>query len=168
MIKGGIYQYYVEGEDEKKLLEVLKRDLGCIVSGKVEKFNVIQNRFTVARVRPLKTGTTVVLIYDTDVDNTEIMKQNVEFLKRQSAIKAVLCIPQVKNLEEELGRACQVKSALEVTSSPTLTDFKRDFISCNNLATKLKKCNFDIAKLWSRVPNNSFGEFGNDADKIKL
>lgn len=45
---------------------------------------------------------------------------------------------------------------------------KRDFISCNNLAARLKKCNFDVAKLWSRVPNNSFGEFGNDADKIKI
>lgn len=168
MIKGKIYQYYVEGEDEKSLLEVLKRDLRCIASGKVEKFNVVQNRFTVARVRPLKTGTTIVLVYDTDVDNIEILKQNIEFLNKQPGIKEVLCIPQMKNLEEELEYACQIKNALEVTNSPTLTDFKRDLISCNNLASRLKKCNFDISRFWSRVPANSFSEFGNDASKIKL
>lgn len=32
------YQYYVEGEDEVKLLNVLKSDLGCILAGKVDKF----------------------------------------------------------------------------------------------------------------------------------
>ena len=31
------YQYYVEGEDEVKLLNVLKSDLGCILAGKVDK-----------------------------------------------------------------------------------------------------------------------------------
>lgn len=41
------YQYYVEGDDEKCLINVLKRDLQCIASGKVEKFNAIQNKFSV-------------------------------------------------------------------------------------------------------------------------
>ena len=68
MKKNAIYHYYVEGEDEKKLLDVLKRDLCCIESGKVDKMNVIQTKFTVARIRPLKQDTTVVLVYDTDVE----------------------------------------------------------------------------------------------------
>lgn len=54
MKKNSTYHYYVEGEDEKSLLDALKSDLKCIQSGKVEKFNVIQNRFTAARIRPLK------------------------------------------------------------------------------------------------------------------
>lgn len=49
MKKGINYQYYVEGEDEKKLLNVLKA-MGCIESGKVDKFNVVQNEFTFARI----------------------------------------------------------------------------------------------------------------------
>lgn len=60
MRKSGIYQYYVEGEDERSLLNTLKLDLRCIESGKIDKFNVIQSRFTTARMRTLKTGTTVV------------------------------------------------------------------------------------------------------------
>lgn len=34
-------QYYVEGEDEEKLIQTLKYDLGIIRSGKVQKLNVI-------------------------------------------------------------------------------------------------------------------------------
>lgn len=75
MKKNVNYHYYVEGENEKSLLDVLKSELKCIESGKVEKFNVIQNRFTVARMRPLKNGVVIVLVYDTDVEtNTEILK----------------------------------------------------------------------------------------------
>lgn len=82
MRKRGIYRYYVEGEDEKSLLNVLKRDLGCIESGKIDLFNVVQNRFTTARIRSLKPKTIVVLVYDTDVEtNLEILRYNIEFLK---------------------------------------------------------------------------------------
>ena len=74
MRKNGIYQYYVEGEDDKKIVNALKQEIGCIESGKVEKFNVIQNKFSIARIRPLKSGTTVVLVYDTDVEtNIDIL-----------------------------------------------------------------------------------------------
>ena len=85
------YHYYVEGEDEKSLLDVLKSDLRCIESGKVDKFNVVQNKFTNARIRPLKTGTIVVLVYDTDVEtNMDILQYNVDFLRKQSGIKDVI------------------------------------------------------------------------------
>lgn len=111
MRKSGIYQYYVEGEDERSLLNTLKLDLRCIESGKIDKFNVIQSRFTTARMRTLKTGTTVVLVYDTDVEmNTKILDENIAFLKRQKGIKEVICIPQVRNLEDELVRACNIKN----------------------------------------------------------
>ena len=36
-------QYYVEGEDEKKLVSVLKSNMGVIKPGKVQKLNVLQN-----------------------------------------------------------------------------------------------------------------------------
>lgn len=160
--------YYVEGEDEKSLLEALKRDLGCIETGKVDKMNVVQTRFTVARIRPLKPGTVVVLLYDTDVEtNIEILRENVDFLKGQKGIKEVICIPQVRNLEDELRNACDIKAIGEVTKSKTKADFKRDIIRCSNLGERLKVCGFDISKLWSRLPENAFKQFGNDAHKIK-
>lgn len=120
MRKSGIYQYYVEGEDERSLLNTLKLDLRCIESGKIDKFNVIQSRFTTARMRTLKTGTTVVLVYDTDVEmNTKILDENIAFLKRQKGIKEVICIPQVRNLEDELVRACNIKNIVDLTKSLT-------------------------------------------------
>lgn len=169
MRKKAIYHYYVEGEDERSLLNVLKRDIGCIESGKVDKFNVIQNRFTIARIRPLKIGTIVVLVYDTDVEtNVDILQYNVEFLKKQSGIKDVFCIPQVKNLEDELVRTCEIRNVKELTKSGTKTDYKSDLISCSNLGARLNKCEFDISKFWSLIPNNKFKQFGNDAEKIKI
>jgi hypothetical protein len=35
MGRNNIYYYFVEGEDEEKLIQVLKTDLRCIVPGKV-------------------------------------------------------------------------------------------------------------------------------------
>lgn len=76
--------------------------------------------------------------------------------------------PQVKNLEDELLRACQIKSIRQVTHSASNTDYKRDLISCNNLKARLNKCGFDISRFWSQVPTNRFRDFGNDAHKIKI
>lgn len=168
MRKNSNVQYYVEGDDEKKLLNTLKTDMRCIVSGKVDKFNVIQNRFNSARIRTLKPNTVVILVYDTDVAKTDVLRQNIDFLKKQSAISDIICIPQIKNLEEELRYACQIHSICDLTHSVSKTDFKRDLIRCNNLNRRLQECRFDISKFWSRVPMGSFGEFGNGAFKIKL
>lgn len=169
MKKNSTYHYYVEGEDEKSLLDALKSDLKCIQSGKVEKFNVIQNRFTAARIRPLKYGVVIVLVYDTDVEtNNEILKYNIDFLKKQSGVSEVVCIPQVKSLEDELKRACKIKNIGELTNSKTTTDYKRDLISCTNLGARLKKCDFDVSKMWKQLPQNLYQQFGNDAEKIKI
>ena len=77
MARNEIYQFYVEGEDEKKVIETLKKDMNSIVSGKVEVLNVIQKEIKTPRIRTLKTGTNVVLIYDTDIDKTDILDKNI-------------------------------------------------------------------------------------------
>ncbi|MEE1195283.1 MAG: hypothetical protein UHS54_00150 [Lachnospiraceae bacterium] len=168
MSKRVFYQYYVEGPDDKCVLNALKSELRCIESGKVEIFNVVQERFNAARIRTLKQNTVVILVYDTDVEVTDTLRWNINFLNKQSVVKEVLCIPQVKNLEEELKYACQVKHIGEITHSNTKTDYKRDLIKCTNLANRLKACKFDAARMWSRSAINTFNEFGNDAEKIKL
>lgn len=169
MRKSGIYQYYVEGEDERSLLNTLKLDLRCIESGKIDKFNVIQSRFTTARMRTLKTGTTVVLVYDTDVEtNMNILDENIAFLRKQKGIKEIICIPQVRNLEDELVRSCNIKNIMDLTKSHTKTDYKRDLINCRNLSDRLKKCKFDITKMWIELPKNEFKRYGNNAEKIKI
>ena len=115
MRKSGIYQYYVEGEDERSLLNTLKLDLRCIESG--------------------------------------------NFLKRQKGIKEVICIPQVRNLEDELVRACNIKNIVDLTKSLTKADYIRDLINCSNISDRLKKCKFDITKIWAEIPKNNFKKY---------
>lgn len=167
MGKGINYQYYVEGEDEKKLLNVLKGDMGCIKSGKVDRFNVVQNEFTFARIRPLKLNTIVVLVYDTDIDKTDTFENNIKFLKKQTAVKDIVLIPQVMNLEDEIVRACGIKKVEELTRSCSMKDYKKDLIHCANLGKRLKECRFDISVFWTQMPRNGFKKWGNDAEKIK-
>lgn len=45
-MKSEFVQYFVEGEDEKKLINVLKTDLRVIRPGKVQKLNVVECEFT--------------------------------------------------------------------------------------------------------------------------
>ena len=168
MRRNGIYQYYVEGDNEKKLINTLKQELKCIQAGKVDIFNPVQERFNNTRLIPLRTGTMVVLVYDTDTDSVGILKDNIYFLKKQSVIKDVICIPQVRRLEDELVRACNIKNVLELTKSSSEKDFKRDFNKCTNLDDILKNADFDMGKMWNQMPQNDFVAFGNDSQRIKL
>lgn len=162
------YHYFVEGADEKCVINALKTELQCIVPGKVEEFNVIQNHFPPARIRALKTGTIVILVFDTDKGNDTVLNSNIEFLKKQYAVKDVICIPQVKNLEEELEYSCNIKNVRELTGSSSIKDFKRDILTCTNVGARLKKCGFSIDKFWSRNPVDLFENYMNDAAKIKF
>lgn len=168
MRRNGIYQYYVEGDNEKKLINTLKQELKCIQAGKVDKFNPVQEKFSNTRLRTLRTGTIVVLVYDTDTDSIDILRDNVSFLKKQSVIKEIICIPQVRRLEDELVRACDIKNIHELTKSSSAKDFKRDFNKCNNLEDVLRKVDFQMDKMWNQMPQNDFSIFGNDSQRIKL
>lgn len=167
MAKNEFFQFYVEGEDEKKVIDTLKKDMKIIVSGKVDVLNVIQKEIRSPRIRTLKTGTTVILVYDTDIDRTDILEKNIRLLQSSKHIKRIICIPQVKNLEEELVRATNVRQVLDLLGSKSLADFKRDLIKCTNLEKKLQDKDFDISKFWSKIPANRFAKYGNDAELIK-
>ena len=41
MGKNKYYQYFVEGDDDKKFIDTLKTEMQLIIPGKVQKFNVI-------------------------------------------------------------------------------------------------------------------------------
>lgn len=67
------FQYYVEGEDEEKLVNVLKSDMQCIEAGKVQVLNPVLEKITPLRLRTLKKNTTVILVFDTDAGESEII-----------------------------------------------------------------------------------------------
>ncbi len=167
MSKRGFYQYYVEGEDEEKLLKVLKSDMGLIIPGKVHKFNVIQQRFTDARLMQLKQNTTVVLVFDTDTTNDTILKSNICQLNACPAVNSIICITQVLRIEDELIRSCNIKQIKELTGSKTNREFKHDFITDSNIVKRLIDHEFNINKLWMLNPSVGYRGITNEADKIK-
>lgn len=164
------YIYYAEGQCEEKLLEVLKTDMQLIRPGKISKYNVIQEKLKMAQLRTLKKGTTAVLVFDTDTaDNTNILKENIDILKKYSAISNVICITQVENLEDEIVRSCDVSKAQELTNSKSVSSFKSDFIKASNLKGTLEKHKFCFENLWCRSSNkDQYKEIKNEADKIRL
>ena len=169
MISKGYYHYFVEGSDDKKIVNTLKTDLRMILPGKVEEFNVVQKKLTKNRIMSLKAATTVILIFDADAGNVDILNDNIAFLNRQkNQIKKVICIPQVDNLEDELVRSCNIREIWELTKSKSIKDYKRDLLRIQNLADRLKECNFDINKFWVRQPDNQYKNIVNDAEKVKI
>ena len=161
-------QYFVEGEDEKKLVNVLKTELKMIRPGKVQKLNVVEEVITDAMLRPLKKDTIVVLIFDTDTKNVGILNYNIMRLKECNSVSKVITIPQVANLEEELVRSCDIKIITELLGSPSLTDFKRDFIKINNLDAKLTEHKFDINVFWSKRAKEPYQNIFNQSNEIKI
>lgn len=161
------YHYYVEGEDDKKIVNTLKTDFQIIEPGKVDVFNVVQNVINQNRIRVLKPNTTVILVFDTDTGSAEILKQNIEFLEKQQSIKKVVCIPQVNNLEDELVRSCAIGSVKQLTNSESVAEFKSDFLKINNLKEKLNEKAFDFTKFWSSIPQGAFKDIANNSTEIK-
>lgn len=167
MGKGKYYYYFVEGKDEEKIVKVLKTDLQYIVPGKIQVFNVVQQKLTKPRLMVLKPETTVVLIFDTDTGKTPMLVDNINFLKAACNVKDVLCITQVKNLEDELIRSCNIKKIKELTDSKSDREYKHDLIKDNNFSQKLEKHNFDFGLFWNSV-DDKFNGIPNNAEKIKI
>lgn len=161
------YLYFVEGDDEKKIVDTLKKDMGLIRSGVARVFNVVENVLTNSRLMTIKDNTTVVLIFDTDTGSVEKVKRNIELLKACSKVKDIVCITQVKNLEDELVRSCNISKAQELTGSDSLANYKRALKKITNLDKKLKEHKFDFNKFWIKTDPH-YQDIKNDADKIRL
>lgn len=160
-------QYYVEGQDEKKLIDVLKTDLRLIKPGKVQILNVMEEEISDFRLGTLSRGTMVVLVFDTDTGTVDTLKRNIKKLELCPSVSEIVLIPQVPNLEGELLRSCNIKKIGELLNSPSVTDFKRDLIKVSNLGRKLKEHQFDIGRLWSKNPGTPYQEIKNQSERIK-
>lgn len=167
-MKSKYIQYYVEGEDEEKLIRTLKTDLMCIKPGKVQKFNVVDCELTDARLTSLRPKTMVVLIFDTDTGSSAILAKNLKKLKGCPNISEIITIPQVPNLEGELIRSCNIKNITELLNSQSRDGFKADFIHVTNLKEKLHEHKFSIRRLWTCKPKGPYKTIENEAERIKI
>ena len=161
------YHYFVEGEDDRKVVNTLKTDLQWIKPGKVQVFNVIEEELTSLITRTLKPGTIVVLVFDTDTGKKNTLLKNIRFLQKDSNVKQVLCIMQVKNLEDEFLRSCAISQIKELTGSTSNSDYKRDLLRQSNLADKLKKHQFQFEKFWNSS-DKVYESICNDSAQIKI
>lgn len=168
MKKNANVQYFVEGEDEKKLVNTLKNDLKDITPGKVQIINVIQNIVSDMILMTFKQGTIVVLVFDTDTNDTDTLNKNISKLKKYRNVADVITIPQVKNLEDELKYSCNIRKITELLNSRSVSNFKSDLIHITNLDSKLKEHSFDINRFWSRHPESPYENITNQADMIKI
>ena len=164
---GKYYHYFVEGDDDRKVVNALKTDFQFIISGKVDKFNVVDKEIKKTHLMKLKEGTTVVLVFDTDTGNVDILNKNIYFLKQQRMIEDVVCITQIENLEDELVRSTSIKEIKELTKSRTNSEFKKDVLHISNLKERMEECSFDFSRFWSSKPKDRYKHLKNESEKIK-
>ena len=161
------YQYFVEGETEKKLINELKKEGNLIIPGTIRVFNVVNQKLTAAMLANISSNTTAILVFDTDKKSIDILRDNISKLRQNKSIQDIWCVMQVKNFEEELIRSTDVKSIKDLLGSKSNKEFKKDFIKEKNLLAKLYNHYFNLEKMWIMTPGEEFKEWRNDGDKIK-
>lgn len=161
--------YYVEGLCEKELISALKEAPCKILQGKVRVFNVIQNLIPRSQLLALQSGTVVVFVFDTDTLNTATLQKNIEIVKRYCRVKIVY-LAQVINLEDELVRCTNVRSARELTQSNGVHNFKSDFckLKAKECRDMLERHHIDVGKLWTIEPPSHFSFVEKNSSMIKV
>lgn len=167
MKSGGKYQYFVEGKCEEKIIKMLKEQRNKIISGKVDVLNVVQEKLTDLKLRTLTPDTTIILVFDTDTGETEILRENLQILKKNRFNK-VWCILQVRNFEDEIVRSTCLRKVEDLFKTKNLDDFKERFIKEKNLCKKLDDKEFNLDKMWVTNPPRKYSWINNDGYKIKL
>ena len=89
--------YYVEGPCEQQLIAALKESPSKLIPGKVKVYNVVQNLIPKSQMLSIQSGTTVVLAFDTDVEQTTNLKKNLELLNQDYGKLHIVFLPQVLN-----------------------------------------------------------------------
>ena len=149
--------YFVEGECEKKLLTALKEQPSVVLPGRVKVRNVVSGLIPKSELLALKPNTDVVLVFDTDVPNTNILKINLDNIKKYTRSVRILTVLQVPDFEAEIVRSTDAKQVKEITQSKSNTDFKRDFCRLSDCRSTLIKHHFDISKMWKQKPTGAYG-----------
>ena len=162
--------YYVEGPCEQQLIAALKETPARLIPGKVKVFNVVQNLIPKSQMLSIQAGTTVVLVFDTDVSQTSNLKKNLELLTRYCGKLKIIFLPQVLNLENELVRCTDVRTVMELTKSGSVKNFKTDFckIKTKDWRSMLERHKLDYPRLWMTKVPEAFNFVDNNSFQIKI
>lgn len=163
--------YYCEGEDDQKLIDALKVAPGKILPGKSKKLNVVQSLIPKSILIGIKHDTNVVLVFDTDVTtNLDVVKKNVENIKKYCRGVKIIYLLQVKNLEDELVRCTDVKNVTELTRSKSLSNFKADFrkMKDEQCRNTLERHKLAVDRLWTTTAPVEFDFAEKNSELIKV
>lgn len=160
-----LFHYFVEGECEEKIIYAFSHKKNNELRlGKIEVFNVLMKKCTPLRAKGIKRGTYVVFVYDSDGNDTSILEHNIKMLKKYAQIDDdhIIHLISVKNFEDEIVRATNIKNINELFNTASKTEFKKKFIGHKNVIPILVKHEFDIKKMWSTKPNLLFEKYYNN------
>lgn len=172
-----LYQYYVEGECEKNFIVSFthaKNSEYILHPGKVEKLNPITSKISDTKARTIKRDTRIVFVFDTDVENTSILEENIKTLNRIARVdtKDIIFLMSIKKFEEEIAFSCSdihdVKGLIKLFNSQGTSSLKTDLANCKNLEDKLKQAGFDIKLMWSRDAKEPFDKYPNGGKQVKV
>lgn len=104
---------------------------------------------------------------DLDLYKADILDENIKIIKNSNNVRDIICIPQIKNLEDELIYSTNITKIIDLLESKSKKDFKNDFNNCKNLIKKLEDKEFKISKIWSREAVDIFKKYKNESTKIK-
>ena len=162
--------YFVEGNCEQQLINALKMEPRKLIPGKVTVHNVIQNIIPRREVNKILPGTIVVFVFDTDVEKTDILIKNVDYLKKYVSKVKIINLAQVKNFEDEMVRATNVKKAQDLTKSRSASEFKSDFcrLKVTECRKMLERHEIKVGVLWTTNVPDSFHCVVQNSECVKI
>jgi hypothetical protein len=160
--------YFVEGECEKQLINVLKISPEILTPGKVKVYNVKQNLIPKSQLLAIQPRTKVALVFDTDVEDRKALDKNIEMLRKYCSNVTVVNMMQVLDFEDEIVRSTDVSKAQELTKSRSVSNFKTDFcrMKVNDCRSLLERHQLDIVKMWTTEPPETFKDLEQDVAKV--
>lgn len=163
-------QYYVEGKCEAQLINALKMEPRLLTPGKVNVFNVITDEIPRREINMIKVGTTVVFVFDTDVEKIDILLKNISYVKNYVSQCKIVLLAQVLDFEDEIARSTDVKRAQDLTKSKSVGDFKTDFCRMNveEVRNALERHHLDVSVLWTKNPPEKFSFVKQNSEAVKL
>ncbi len=163
--------YFTEGECEKAFIRsYMFKDGQHFKPGKIEVFNFINQRLSKAKARTINKDMSVAIVFDTDVENIDVLEENINLLKTVSMLddSHIFLIPSIKNFEDELVySSSKIKSIHDLFKTKSVAEFKKKFIVHHDIVSKLDDVGFVFELIWSRNAKPPFDKYNNSSKKIK-
>ena len=164
--------YFVEGECEKTFIRsYMFVDGKHFKAGKIEVFNFVNERLSKPKARTINKDMHVAIVFDTDVENIEILEENIKLLKTVSLLdnSHIILVPSVKNFEDELVYSCsKLKTIHDLFKTKSLSEFKKKFNAHSDIVSKLNDVSFDFNLIWNRNAKRPFDIYENNSSRIKI